>query len=456
MNSLEPGQTRIGHLIDGIADTPYQAAMLEIADGNVLLSVPYVPGERQFLATEEWFTNREPPPSLIFHDGEGAITLTGLRWRGHSMSQYSTGRIWVDAAIFELPKRLRPEFRFREVVSELDGLRAFAGFRSIEYERAIVDGRLRTVATIAAHEDVQWRYGGFSFRVRANAPWQLDSSGDFRAASDAVVGSSSSRRATLDAHITAQWPIRALLLLAYGRPLRWRAHRVRDDDFPRWMLAGPPREPQLTEALVRRTLKEFSEPAIDGNELPIFHLNDLGSQRLRRWMKLYSDPVFRRAIEPTVEVINGASKFLEPQILLTVLGLDAMGHYRDQSRRRNVRLHEQIERCVRASGIDLNAIGSPEGIARALSNVNNDLKHPDRPNRPDSQQLRLAADLSMLIMRSQVFDLLGLSARSRQYFAGGNEVYQLNESFRLNDIFINDDGHFVPRPGSNQGNQKPR
>src|SRR4051794_4848234 len=67
-NTLNTSQVRVGYLIDGRRDTPFQAATLTyVAGQGPLLTIPYVLGTPQFAETEKWFVNRmDLPESLLF------------------------------------------------------------------------------------------------------------------------------------------------------------------------------------------------------------------------------------------------------------------------------------------------------------------------------------------------------------------------------------------------------
>lgn len=147
--------------------------------------------------------------------------------------------------------------------------------------------------------------------------------------------------------------------------------------------------------------------------LPMFALRDLGTVGLKCWYRLYDDPIFRRFVEPAVEVINGASRFREPQLIMAAMSLEAAGHYRDPHRRPRQRLEDQVRRCVAATGHDWSAIGTEKGIARAIAKTTNDLKHADRPNRPTGVELAVVTDLAKLIMRMQILDLLRIPGKGQ-------------------------------------------
>ena len=408
-----------------------------------MLSVPFVSGVDQFSVSDGWFRTRTAPQTLLFVDGEGAAAITELRWAGSSGHGYTLGNLIVGQVVFSRPRELRDQYRFVSVMSKIDGLAEFARFRPITSNLDF--GALPLTVTVNPFEVVSWRHGGFTHRIRANAPWRFNAEGDFTANSEAFIETTKSRKATADEHITAQWPLRALLILAHGEQLHWRGHEIEDKQFPTWMMDGSIGEPTSIELQTRRTIRDLDQPPIDRKKLktPIFHLADVGSRGLRRWFTLYEDEAFRRAIEPTVEVINGASRFLEPRIMMTTLGLDAMGYFLDADRARGTALHKQILRCITATKHDWSVIGPDVGIARAIANVNNDLKHPDRLSRPDSRDLKLLDALATVIMRLQVFELLGLPKELRQFAYGSNEVFRAVDEFRLNGVTITVDGAIV-------------
>lgn len=446
-NSLSPGDLRAGQLIDGIDGTPYQSCSLNYEHRvGPILSIPYVERVEQFSITEEWFQER-PPASLIFHDNSGAVTLTGLRVRSMTGHPYVLGRLRANVAIFGQPRDLKSEYKFATLASRIDGLDEFASFSSVDSVIEDTDQGHRVVVTVEAKDKVICEHGNFHFTICATTPWTSTQGRSFVAHAGATLETRSLEGATADEHLTAQWPIRALLILAYGTKLFWRRHHIVDEQFPIWTIDGSSHGPDNCTVLLRRTVEDSEQPEPSRSDvaLPMFHLADLGESGLRKWLQLYEDPAFRRAIEPVVEVINGASRFLEPQVMMAVLGLDAMGYYRDGQRTRNVALAKQIERCLAAAGIDFSGIGPVRGIAKAIASVNNDLKHPDRLQRPDPIHLSLVANLSIVVMRLQLFDLLGLPSSSRARYSTYGAVFHALDGFKQSGLSIDRDGNFVSR-----------
>ncbi|MET1087332.1 MAG: hypothetical protein ABWY04_09475 [Arthrobacter sp.] len=443
-NSLSPDDLRTGQLIDG-NDTPYQSCSLSYEHRvGPVLSVPYVQRDVQFSHTEQWFQER-PPESLIFVDNLGTVTLTGLKVRSVTGNTYALGRLRSDVAVFGRPRELKPEYQFKTLTSRIDGLEDFASFSSVASEVEQSEHGHRVTVVVESKDKVEFDHGDFQYTIRARTPWTSTQGQSFAANTEAVIETTSPDGATADAHLIAQWPIRALLIMANGKKLYWRGHHILDEQFPVWMLDGSSRMHEACSVLLRRTVEDSEQPEPSRSDvaLPMFSLRDLGENGLRKWLDLYQDPVLRRAIEPVVEVINGASRFLEPQVLMTVLALDAMGYYRDEHRSGNIPLFKQIERCLGAAGIDFSSIGPALGIAKAIANTNNDLKHPDRQQRPDPVHMSLVARLSIAVMRLQLFDLLGLPEESLTRCASYDDIRQAINGFGQAGVKIDATGKFV-------------
>jgi len=410
--------------------------------GRVEVEVPFIDGIAQFDQATSWFENREPPETLLFAAPEGMATMTGMRWARHTGSTFVTGTLRPDCTILGRPRSVKSSYKLREMMTNVDGLTRWTNFLPVKTS----DEKAGTVTvTVAAPEPVSFRAAGFTYSIVENAPWSARSGSRFHVESEAAIVTRAYRGATAEEHLTAQWPIRALLTLLYAAPIRWRRHRIRDDAFPMWMLAGRPHSAIFTDLIHVRTAEDATLPAAEDASFAVAALDlaDLGAPGLRRWVTLYQDDVFRRAVEPAVEVLNGASKFLEPQVMMLAMALDALGFYRDPGRKSGTAMWAQIDRCISAANLDLSRIGSSQGVARLIANTNNDLKHPDRLARPDHLRLSLVADLATTIFRSQLFDLLSQPEKRLRQFVTWGEAAQAFAAFARNEVRVDDGGHLV-------------
>lgn len=452
-NTLGPGDARVGHLFDGIDDNlPDQVATLTFeATRGAELTVPFFWEDEggpnpQYRKAREWFDlqNETLPKTLVFADDKGHVTLTGLHVSGSSIGSVPVGRARAQAVIFGRPRSHRDEYLVNELMSTIDGLEEFAGFRPVNIEHGQTeDGHRRTTVVLDASEVVEWETGGFKYKIQSNLSWH---GGRSFTVDDSRPYISTAREggATLWDHLEAQWPIRALLVLVHGTKLAWRSHRLRDNEFPMWMLNGSDRGPYAVEVQLAGTIEQhrFPEPTSHSLALVPLTLSELGAEGMKRWVELYADPNFERAIQPAVEVLNGASRFLEPQLMMLAISLDYLGYFRFGDGRRRT-MADHIQKCLDEASLDWPEIGSREGIAKAIAAVNNDLKHPDRQTNPDSDVLAGISALAEIIVRAQVFDLLGVDETRRQRFLGYNDARHAVEIFATNGIAVADDGTFT-------------
>ena len=445
-NELALGQTRAGILVDGQEGTPYLACTLAYENGQgSLLEVPYVPHDEQYATVVPWLRgSTSPPVTMVFQDPKGIVTLNGVRWRGDRGADVSVGRLDARLTIFGRAREWADEYAVKTLISRIDGLHEFAGFESISSTHDRPDGQWRTTVTVHAKDSLKVEHAGISFTIRATVP-ATASTVEFTALADAVIETTTDDGATVDEHVVVQWPIRALLTLAFGVPLFWREHKLLDEQFPTWMLSGAAHEPVPVPLILRRTASDHEQDKVQWRDLAtsMFRLSDLGPDGLARWLDFYADPLFRRAVEPAVEVLNGgAGNFLEPRLTLTMFALDALGHYLDQERKQKVPLRDQIERCLAVPGVEWSKLGERAELAQAMAHVNNDLKHPDRGRRPDGVELSLAARLGLVIFRLQIAHLLELDRSLIQRFCALNPFINAIDAFEQNGVRISE-GRFT-------------
>ncbi|WP_454116901.1 ApeA N-terminal domain 1-containing protein [Microbacterium aurum] len=450
-NELAPGDVRVGHISDGIDEGPVQSGTLTFdEEGGAQLLVAYLRDELgdeapQFARTSTWFRftdDSKPPATLLFFDSRGIVTLVDNRLGGAALGSYPLGRIRPQVLIFQRPRTFKEEYRVRDFKSTIDGLEAFAGFRPISFDTVSSEGGYRTTIAIEPSELIEWEACGFHYVIRANVAWTGQEGRSFELVdSQPYVQTTNEAGATPHDHLAAQWSVRALLTLIYGTKLAWRSHQLRDDEFPMWMLSGDAHDPHFVDVHLAGTVKQHRWPKPETASLrsPSVRLADLGSGGMRKWVELYADEVFERAVQPAVEVINGATSFLEPQLMMLAISLDRFGHFRHGDGRRRA-MWENIEKCLIDAQLDWPEIGSRRGIAMAISNINNDLKHPDRERYPETTELAGAVYLSKIIVRAQLFDLLGLPDTLRQGFLRSNDARNAVDVFVRHGLRVDDEG----------------
>ena len=442
-NTLNVGDTRIGHLIDGREDTPWAACSLSSHPVlGPVLTIPFVHGEPQFTVVQGWaYDHPSVPRSLIFQDDRGGIVLTGLRFHSTGGDDFAYAQITVSAALLELPIRMRETYPIGEMRSELDTLTAFTRLSAISVTRA-VDGSRDTVEDVS-REVARWRYGGFTFAIDVlTAP--TPSSGDLSYAVETrtVVRSHIAAGATAEQHLAAQLPLRSLLILLSGDAVYWRRHEVSDRTLPLRTLSGPTNYHPFVDAVLARTVEDVQQPQPERTAAPVMTLERVKPAGLHRWFKLSAVPQFWRAINPLAEMINQRRMLRDLQVLTVASALESLGYYLKPGRR-NIKEHIQV--CVDAAGGDWSLFGGSKLVSAAIGNTYNDLKHPDRLTPPTQAHMQLVATLGLAIVRLVVFDLLGIGARKRDDFLGHHpSMTWIKHTFTTTATKIQTDGTIVP------------
>lgn len=455
-NILTPGTIRIGHVFDGEDDGfPAQAAVLEFfEDRGVEISIPYL-GEHaqeenpQHYKSENWFRSQNAvlPSSFVFVDDRGVVVLSGLR-----MVRVTGGadggnlaRVRANVVIFGRPRTQRDVYPVREFMSWIDGLSEFAAFRPVDIEdKWDSAGRLETTVKFSTIEVCKWEFGGFRYKIQSNVSWRGDSSELEIIDSQPFISTEHPSTTSIEAHLEAQMPIRALLILIHGTTLAWRSHQIRDDEFQLRTVANTEVGSYPVDIQLARTVRDHYLPVPEIKDLihSVFGLSHVGALGLQRWIELYDEPMFRRAVLPAVEVLNGATRFLEPQLMMLAISLDYFGYFRfGDSKQRGMNI--SIQKCLIDVGLDFSEVGSHQGIANAISTINNDIKHPDRERAPEHDVLAVITNLAKAIVRAQVLEFLGVEAAVSERFMSYGDGRRAVEYFLRNGITIEDDGTIV-------------
>lgn len=440
-NTLMPGDVRVGQISSTLEITgSVQSATLVFDERRgARLLVPYMPGVDQFAQTEAWFDSRGGAPKrLLFVDPRGSVTLVGLTVLGHSHNQSSVGEFGAEVVIFGQPRRMKDEYRIKAMRSTIDGLDGFADFAPVKYE--FPRPGEAAVIRLDDTETVTWRSQGFTYAIRATASKSGVEGRRFEATSGAAISTSRSRGATPLDHLQAHRAIRDLLLFTHGRPLAWRSHDVVDDQFPQWALNGESHGVAPVETHFSGTVGDRAKSEPTGSfSFPPLSLEALAAHGMKKWTDLYADGRFRRAVQPIAEVLNGAAMFLEPQLMMLASALDYIGYFRfNDGGRRN--MDASIRKCLDDAHLDWPMIGRRAGIASAIAQMNNDLKHPDREAPPGSDALACVTALARVIARAQVFDLLDVEPARRTKFLRSMDGQRPVQMFTAYGLTVDDDG----------------
>ncbi|MFC7376791.1 hypothetical protein ACFQRD_16090 [Brachybacterium sp. GCM10030268] len=380
------------------------------------------------------------PKTLVFCDPKGSLTLNGLQVSKRECGPVPSGRARPQLVFFGRAAEVRDEYAVREVASTLDGIEEFAGFSPMTLTETFrPEAGVAVRVDVDASEVVHWAHGEFEFEIRANLAWRATEGRSFTTESSApLLVTKHPEGATVQEHIGQQRAIRALLTLAFGRPLRWRSHRAKDSAFPIFTLDGQSHPGQSIEVQYRQTVRKLNREAVPHSQLfaPALSLRTLGSEGLKRWMRLYDDEGVRRAVDAAVAVFDDVEGYLEPQMMMLATALERFAHYWKGGGKAD-RLARSIERCLENTDVQWEErLGTTKDIAKFLACINNDLKHADRPSFPDGAELYCAVDLAEIVVRMQLVKMLDLGEVGREGFEKTNDFRNAIDGFERNSVSI--------------------
>ncbi|MGA5870690.1 hypothetical protein [Streptomyces cinereoruber] len=461
IKKLKHGDSVTGLIVDdGLPDTPYVAATLTYDEqSGIRLEVPYMYGVEQFGHVEDWFTREQPPRNLQFATRDGIASLYDCRYAGHTMA-FSSGFTLAFIRPQEVVSAVREgelsdPLKVRELSSELDGLPAWTRFKSIKHETGVNDeGRIQKVSiTVEGQESTSWTQGDALMEMRTG--WSTGSQGTaFNVSEWVSLNSAFTAPRPLSDHLREQRKVAAFLKFMFGRQVSFRRHQVRDDRFPEYSLAGDARSQlPLVDMITRRTFKEFASPKPETKKLhPLVHFTEIGAEGLERWGTDYD--TWGRFILPAASALSRRGDALENDVLSFSMSLEAAGSIIGAVAGEEDTLNKwgrpttatYSYRCIASLGIDWKDIAqSPTGLARALSNNYNTIKHYDRGEFPDFTETYLVSEVLKMTVRLIALKIAHQGDELRKK-AANRILADVKQAFHQQDLCVNESGAFVEAP----------
>lgn len=462
IEKLTLGDRLTGHLVDGVPDTPYQAAILDLSEQyGVRLEVPYVSYDEagQFKHVQEWFRDEGAPTNLVLHTADGPISFFGNRWTGHSENMgrnVSLGKLSpAETVLASREGNLADELRVQTVRSRLDGLNEWTRLTATTDERETDDEHRVQAVTyrLRSPEEVQWRHGDATLSLRAEWRVAEHTDGYNRAVelSDNVVLESrfdDGPRSFFD-HFVAQRKVASLLVFLYGRQISFREHKVQDERFASRTMDGRIYNHPFVELISERTVRERFTPVPARKELgrAIAHLQQIGPEGLSEWSAKYD--AWSRFILPSAGVLSRKRAFIEDRVISTSMSLEAAGDiigeragegatYNGRGRRTTA---TNIYRCLDLLQVSWgDYVASNVGLARVIANNYNDVKHADRGDFPNSEHTYLVSSINSLLVRLVALHLTGKGDELLAPYRKGDELWDLQQRFDSVGVQVTDEG----------------
>jgi hypothetical protein len=459
IDKLVAGDVLSGFVIDGVEATPYVVGTLTRDDEGVEVMVPYVPGlpSGQFEVARKWFEDEALQSNFLFETKDGAVSLFECRISSRTMGGTSLGQFRpTEIVLSRRTGDLGDELRLREVQSTLDGLAEWTRLRAAHQKADVDDQSLvkKVTVEVETREEITWTQGDVTMCLRTH--WAGDNSKPGVHIDEWVVLSSRFEDSRpFHEHLRHQQKVRSLVSLMLGAAVNFRKHEIRDIRFAREMPDGSLVE-LFRELISRRTVGQYSQPFADLSRSrleTVAHLPQISTASLTKWATMYDD--WSRVIDPTVGLLSRPGAFAEDIVISTNLALEAAGQLLPKGAgehalfgtRKTTSRH--VFRCLTSLNVDWSlAADSVYGLAEAIANNYNTIKHYDRGHMPDRYETYWVGQVSLLVVRMLVVNLLDDTGEIVRSLGTGWRLPNLLRNLGDNNLHIDNVGKFVPIAGN--------
>ncbi|MDN4649274.1 hypothetical protein QCD68_13350 [Curtobacterium sp. PsM8] len=371
---------------------------------------------------------------LLFQDDRGPVTLLDLRWAGQHGAPVAVTRAIARSAICQAPRTPSEEKEadgqghreISQLASTVDGLVRFLGTPPFEVDDDAPEG---IVVKPGSVHPIIWTLS--SDVLEADIAYELVRSTPWTTAGGVVKVENRAQLLTGYAvdegeadvlFLLYQQPLRALLVLVYGKDANWRSHEVRGEQYVQRVqdreggVGAFTEERRWEPAYIDATARWSGEAADLGH--PLLVAVDFGAEGFEQWFSRWTtDDDFKAALAPAVEAIAGMTRFLEPRLISLVGALEGLGGWVSGNPRKWITTTSAVQNCLEAMDVDWSNLGTTQHIAGYLGTIYNDLKHAQRGRRSSYHDLRFATRLASTIVRLVAFVDLPIRDAAKKYFA---------------------------------------
>lgn len=465
---LEFGDSLSGLLVDGVDGTPYVGATIRMTkDKGIVVEVPYLPdrGIEQFDHVQAWFGSRTPPTSMLLLTHAGTISLFDITWSGHSEtwggSRASVGSLRPTLAV--LGRRdagLPTPLVMKEMHSWADGLNAWSGLSSVRTERETDEqARVQSVTmTLDASDSFTWTQGSATLSLRAGWLHAPERNGYDRKTTVhdnvAIVSTFESGPAPFWDHFVEHRKVASLMVFLFGRQVSFRRHCLRDDLFATRSGDGRVISTPLTEVISRNSYRERIAEIPSGEELgnPIAGLRQIGSEGLEAWANNYE--TWKRFILPSASILGRDGAFLEDLVISTSMSMEAAGGIIGErpgdkatwSRRGTPKptTATYVYRCLDVLDVRWpERVGDLVRLSRAIANAYNDVKHYDRGDFPEHDEVHVVSEISQMIVRLLAIHVAGRADDLLPFYRESEQFYQIKQALDAYELRLDEAGKWI-------------
>jgi hypothetical protein len=428
---------------------------------GVLAEIPYIGfGTEQFVTPARWFDGGAAPKNLLFRSEGLRATLFGCEiLRVFNGTYIDVGRLSAREVVFaERSGNIDDDLRVAKLASHIDGLSKWSGLSSVKWDTELVEsigGRPRRRIKYVVEPDygLSWQQGAAQMRLVTNWRHEPNVVSGIQLSDDTVLESRFRQARPVSDHLAEHRKFRALFSLIVGSGAFFRGHLIRDQRFPIRTLDGVIRGAENQRLIVVNTAADhYRSPQKSGLDWPILTTEDLSSSALSWWAKMYD--ASRRFVLPTLAVLQRSSTQAEDRMVNTSISIEALGSVvgpvpgegptLTHSKKPTTATH--FYRVIEAVGIDVSTI--PEGaigLARALANNYNDIKHADRGDFPDGRYTIYAGRLALTLSRMGILQRIPGVAPAIAKYANAWPVRKIFEDMKSDGVGVRQ-GRFCNLP----------
>lgn len=457
------GDSLAGLIVDGVDETPYVAGTLSYEERRgIRLAIPFIHSysPNQFDAVKKWFREGSVPLNLLLITDKGTFSLYGCRNAGSSIrggSGLSTGYVAPSEVVYTgRDGDFEDALTVSEMRSQIDGLKEWTGFSAAKLT-FVADDRNRAnkvTVDVESGDSLTWRQGAATMTLSLH--WETDQpEPGFRVREWVCLTTSFADPRPCSEHLAEQRKMIALLTLMFGNPVRFRRHEIRDSRFNSKVLTGKIVDVPFFEVVVEETASDFSRPLPEGRKLrqPLVTASEVKPESLERWAEQYSK--WSRVIQPTVGTITRTESYVEDHVVNSSMSLEAAGHligkvtgeketYSPWGKKTTA---TYVFRCLAAIGLDWSeAAESVVGLAKAVANNYNGIKHFDRGEFPPTEHTYLISRVAVLIVRLLAVGRLDPSLELVNRCGERGQFTELKREFKERNLYVNAEGKFGEYP----------
>jgi len=253
-------------------------------------------------------------------------------------------------------------------------------------------------------------------------------------------------------HLSEHQKFKDLMTFIFGCQLSFRRHCLHDEHFDMRFINGDSTgHIPFVEFVSLDTVEERQREVPEMRNLgkPIAELAEIGVDGLQAWARKYDE--WERFILPSVNVLGRRCGSIEDSVISTCMSIEAaaskMGAVRGEEcvggarGRRNLPIAACVYRCLKTVDIQWpDRISSLEGLAKAIANVYNSIKHADRGRFPDVVKVRVICRVNEMIVRMLAVYVAGAGDVVFPRYRQSMELLSIAQVLSAYDCHIRDDG----------------